>query len=536
LCGTEEYVEAVNMHLQGPSYRRIARLDPCKIEFKINEVWKTICKNRNIPKHINDHYSMCSSKIPLFKGLIKTHKTGNLLKIRPIVNCINGPSYKMSWFLQKLLQKYALTTTYSITRSDVLIGNLRFLSSNQLEEYSYPMSLDVVDMFTSIPSYDSVNLLFDLLVRDNFEYFGLMPSDIRKLLLVVLENNYFQFANKSYKQISGLPMGNKLSGLLAEIFMDQLERQIISTNNIRFYYRYVDDTLILARNRENAGEILEMFNSASDRLRFEIEHPNEGRLNLLDFSLKIVDGNISIKPYTKPARSSVFLNGNSALPQRVINNTIVNEWRRIRARCDNKKQMKEEKYKLINRLTNNGHRIIPKLHFSERSKPVTEDKSHRFFLTVPFISEEVNSNIRKVLHPLGLRIAISHQGKPLKNFFNLKINTQRRTCCIKDCPIKSSICFQAMVVYKVECKRCSQFYIGSTKKHLHLRIKEHYSLKSSSISQHGRKCGNEWKYTILSKCKSIPEVRFKEAILIKELNPMLNVKEEIFTISSISLL
>ena len=49
------------------------------------------------------------SSIPRFKGLIKTHKQNDgSLKIRPIINSIDSPCYKMSWLLHNILRKYAM--------------------------------------------------------------------------------------------------------------------------------------------------------------------------------------------------------------------------------------------------------------------------------------------------------------------------------------------------------------------------------------------------------------------------------------------
>ena len=39
----------------------------------------------------------------------------------------------------------------------------------------------------------------------------------------VLKNNYFQFSDKAYQQISGVAIGTKFAPPYACIFMDQLE-------------------------------------------------------------------------------------------------------------------------------------------------------------------------------------------------------------------------------------------------------------------------------------------------------------------------
>ena len=61
-----------------------------------------------------------------------------------------------------------------------------------------------------------------------------------------LKQNYFSYQNKYYKLNSGLPMGSPLSPLFAEIYMDHLEKNIVTdkkkiSNYIKPWSRYVDD-------------------------------------------------------------------------------------------------------------------------------------------------------------------------------------------------------------------------------------------------------------------------------------------------------
>ena len=57
---------------------------------------------------------------------------------------------------------------------------------------------------------------------------------------------YFKFYNKFYKQKSGLPMGNPLSGVLACLFLEFLEsapfKYKLPSNTA--YFRYIDDIII----------------------------------------------------------------------------------------------------------------------------------------------------------------------------------------------------------------------------------------------------------------------------------------------------
>ena len=49
----------------------------------------------------------------------------------------------------------------------------------------------------------------------------------------VLKNNYFQFSDKAYQQISGTAIGTKFAPPYACIFMDQLEIKFTQTQKFQ---------------------------------------------------------------------------------------------------------------------------------------------------------------------------------------------------------------------------------------------------------------------------------------------------------------
>ena len=49
----------------------------------------------------------------------------------------------------------------------------------------------------------------------------------------ILNNNYFQFNNKFYRQIFGSAMGKPISPILSDIVMDDLETECIKKSNFK---------------------------------------------------------------------------------------------------------------------------------------------------------------------------------------------------------------------------------------------------------------------------------------------------------------
>jgi len=301
----------------------------------------------------------------------------------------------------------------------------------------------------------------------------------------------------------------------------------MSNIHIPIYFRYVDDCLLITDNKEKADELLQHFNNLHPNIKFTIEYPhNDSSLSLLDFNLKIQDGVITTAPYTKKVKTNVMFAGDTALPTNMKHNIILNESDRIRFRCSNHQQISTEKQIFVGKLRQNNHSIIPPLThtklLSQQHKQHGDNDS--FYLSIPFINDQCNTIIKRILKPLHLNIRITHKGKKLSNYFTMKPPPPK--CSLKNCPINSHLCHAKMLVYQSKCNKCLMTYIGSTKRPFHIRIKEHLTNKSSSIYQHNNTCGGKWSHSVIYKGYDLSTVRMREALLIRDLRPSINKKEE----------
>ena len=77
------------------------------------------------------------------------------------------------------------------------------------------------------------------------------------------------------------------------------------------------------------------------------------------------------------------------------------------------------------------------------------------------------------------------------------------------------------------CEGCGDFYIGSTIRALHSRVKEHLAGGNSAVGEHLRQChGAGFRTRILARDNDPKDLRIKEGILIADLKPSLNRREE----------
>ena len=106
-----------------------------------------------------------------------------------------------------------------------------------------------------------------------------------------------------------MPMGSTLSPILANIVLQDLKQEIITANNIisSFYFRYVDD-IVLVVHKDKVEEILKLFNSYHERLRFTVDFGDENGINFLDVRLMRQEGRIIFDIYKKPTNSGRCLN------------------------------------------------------------------------------------------------------------------------------------------------------------------------------------------------------------------------------------
>ena len=163
-------------------------------------------------------------------------------------------------------------------------------------------------------------------------------------------------------------------------------------------------------------------------------------------------------------------------------------------------------------------------------------KKKIMYIKIPFISDYINKIISDEFKKIFDK-HLPHINLNLVFYNNFKIKSFLK---IKDSLPKA---LRSLVVYRFLCPKCSLGYIGSTKKSLSLRVKEHQGISartnrhlvsplSSSIRQHCQNiCEvnfNLCNFEVLSQCSSEIELRIRESIFIKTENPELNVDSSSF--------
>ncbi len=152
------------------------------------------------------------------------------------------------------------------------------------------------------------------------------------LLELMVKDFFFVYHGQLYKQISGLPMGNRLSPIFSNIFMKDLKEKVLRETRIlpNIYYRFVDNIFILYNSAEcRLDQLLQDFNQQHEDIHLTCEHEENRQLAFLD--LKLTRSNqrnrLDLAIHRKATHSHRYLHFNSShtlsMKRNVFKNLLV---------------------------------------------------------------------------------------------------------------------------------------------------------------------------------------------------------------------
>ena len=201
---------------------------------------------------------------------------------------------------------------YVIGNSFALLSKLKNLN---IPENYVLISLDVSSLFTNIP-YNIVKESLDKYATSIHTKCKIPFADIVNITKFLFENTFFKFNNMTYKQEFGLPMGSPISGLFADMVMNELEIECLNKLKVQhnviplLYARYVDDSLMIV-DKNKIDTVLEIFNSYHKSLNFTHELQNHNSINFLDITILRDNTQLYYNWYRKPTSSNRTINFNS---------------------------------------------------------------------------------------------------------------------------------------------------------------------------------------------------------------------------------
>ncbi|XP_075160352.1 uncharacterized protein LOC142233335 [Haematobia irritans] len=376
------------------SYQRLNK-DPTQVlQKKNNEIVDELFKNNIISEAEKRRMKTEVAMAPRIYGVPKIHKEN--FPLRPICSSINAPSAEMSKFLVNILRKLTTGSKYNISDSTQFRNKIKDLTINPDEKL---ISFDVVSLFPSVPVDVALRIIEER--WDEIETHTNMtkPLFIKILKFCIIDNRYFKFDDKIYKQKKGLPMGSPASPIIADILMERLLDSCMQKLEKRpkFITKYVDDLFAIIRETE-IEKTLATLNSFHNNIRFTMELEQNQKLPYLDLLITKDEGKLKMDWYQKNTASGRIMNYFSNHPKRIIINTAKNLIHRVLSISDHQFQQKNKK-KLQDILENNNFpsnlikSLIAEYKPSSKKRDDENDKkTFRSLTYVPTISERISKS------------------------------------------------------------------------------------------------------------------------------------------------
>ena len=176
-------------------------------------------------------------------------------------------------------------------------------------------SLDVESLFTNIPLEETINISCDSLFDGEAKINNFSRNDFEKFFRMALQNSFFNFDGKIYKQTDGVAMGSPLGPGLANAFLcfhEQIWLNYCPEGFKPVYYRiYVDDIFALFCSPDHLEKFTSYLNFKHKNIKFTYEKESNNSLPFLDIFISRSEKGFKTSVYHKPTFSGAYSNFNS---------------------------------------------------------------------------------------------------------------------------------------------------------------------------------------------------------------------------------
>ena len=131
---------------------------------------------------------------------------------------------------------------------------------------------------------------------------------MKDLLLLCTKNVHFSYNNKLYSQKDGVPMGSPLGPVIEEIFMVDLERNVILkvSTHLTKWKRYVDDTITFIKPC-SINCVPSVLNTFHNNIKFTFEEEKDNKVSLSEVLILRNGSSIETTVYYKLTHNDVYL-------------------------------------------------------------------------------------------------------------------------------------------------------------------------------------------------------------------------------------
>lgn len=322
------------------------------------------------------------------------------------------------------------------------------------------LSLDVDSLFTRVPIEDILAILEEKLPDLNLDL-PISLSKFIKLIKLCISDSVFRVGDDYYRQVYGMGMGNPLSPILCNLFMEHFESTLLPRIVPKPipWLRYVDDIFSVWPEGEDFDAFLANLNNLHRTIKFKFEWEVNGSLPFLDVKIIKIDMTRKLCIYRKPTSSSAYIHYFSCHDDNVKIATISGLFLRAYRICD-PTLLIDELTHIFQIFLNLQYPpwYIEKAHLKARKTFYNTQRDRPVFssyLVLPY--SPVLTNVSRLFKNNGIGFAFSYN----KTLYKTLTRNSPKSVDMGG-------------VYSISCRDCTNNrYIGQTGRPLTKRAREH---------------------------------------------------------------
>ena len=206
-----------------------------------------------------------------------------------------------------------------LSKSEYTVQNTKdfvnFIKQQKIPFNHQLIFFGVVSFFPKLP----IDATTDIIILCIYEFTEIdtriTKNEMRQLILVCTKNVHFKFHDDMFTQVDCIALGSPLAPILANIFMVELERNLIPIlkDHLSCWKRYVDDTICFIKNG-SVEHVLSTLNNFHSSIKFTYETESGNKLSFLDVQLIRTGDNIETCVFRKPTNTDIYIHWNSFAP------------------------------------------------------------------------------------------------------------------------------------------------------------------------------------------------------------------------------
>ena len=280
-----------------------------------------------------------------------------------------------------------------------------------MNKQTFLVSMDVTSLYTNIPLEEGIATVCRAYKNVYRNTPPITTQYLKEMLSLILKENSFQFIGKNYLQIHGTALDTKMAFAFANIFMANIETQILSNSVTKptIWKRYIDDIFSLQDvNKPDIDKFIEQANSHYPTIKFTAEISNT-EITFLDTVVykgkRFRDHSIlDIKTHFKPTETFQYTHFSSSHPSGVKKGFVKGEALRLLRTNSSRTTFEENIYKFKSPLLARGYpknlieTLLSDIKITERESALRQKNENRKEL-LPFVTQFLPSvpNLQNVL-------------------------------------------------------------------------------------------------------------------------------------------